>query len=331
MLLGSCFEPSWIRRGRLAAKVAEASAQQRIDIKLLCGDQVYLDPVQDHFRNPSAARAYELYRRTWTHVDFAAVLAQGANYFCPDDHDLWDNYTTGQVKTPADQARDRVARALFDAFQGGKGLQTFYIHPLRVALVDARLSRTELDPPSPECMTKADLQALTTFVKDGGEGPCVIVIGQPLFGERGYKPEKSFGTDIPQYTEQFDALSRAILESPSSVLILTGDLHFGRIAHGTKKNGKRLIEVISSPLSLSFIRYLVGIARPWRKAHESFPSGACHAREIETECYRIRSPHFVTLDFEQGSKGNTARLECRSWSTRLASRKGGRVIFSGEI
>jgi hypothetical protein len=259
------------------------------------------------------------------------LLAEGANFFCPDDHDLWGDYTLGKGAEPENRDRDRFARDLFRAFQGGEGLQTFSVGRLRVALVDARLSRTDLDANPAGFMTDDDLERLVSFLQDEGDGPCVLVVGQPLFGERWYR--HCFGTDIPQYDRQFRTLSQAMLSCGSSVLVLTGDLHFGRVSYGVKPNGKRLIELISSPLSLPPLRRLAGVARPWRRALRWFPSadapGACR---IETDCsYRLTTSHFVTLDFQQGSSAGAVDVECRSWPTSGSSIAPGTVIYRAQV
>ena len=81
-------------------------------------------------------------------------------------------------------------------------------------------------------------------------GPGVLVIGQPLFSEKAGRLFGTFGDwNLPDYS-QYGQLARLLAQSPHSIVILTGDVHYGRIAWCTLISGGELIEVISSPMSL---------------------------------------------------------------------------------
>jgi hypothetical protein len=126
------------------------------------------------------------------------------------------------------------------------------------------------------------------------KGPGVLVLGQPLFGEVGRSIR--MGPDLPEYRRQFGDLSRALLEAPCSTLILSGDLHWGRVAHGVTARKQRLVEVISSPLRLSAPRKATQLLRPWRRALPRFPEGSGPLIRTKASS-RLYKPHFVTLEF----------------------------------
>ncbi|HFE44486.1 MAG TPA: hypothetical protein ENJ18_03185, partial [Nannocystis exedens] len=190
LLLGSCFD----RRGRAASAVGNLprllSGQRLPHLKLLCGDQIYLDlPVFSVIpRQPAETYRYVLgkYLRNWAPGGslgrggaslangFGDLLRHGANLFLSDDHEFWNNYpfAASQVSFSYTSAgRRRLAdlgSAFVRGFQGqsgrGEGLRTFKEIQIGVAgepgslvilSLDGRLCRTrEL------CHWPADLGAL---------------------------------------------------------------------------------------------------------------------------------------------------------------------------
>src|SRR5215217_2874694 len=106
ILLGSCFYGPNDTDGLVGATYHHISAQQRPDIKVLCGDQVYLDnPWRETtlrwwnaLEPPGSFRTtlFDKYVENWTQsigqdAGFLQLLRDGANYFCSDDHELWNN------------------------------------------------------------------------------------------------------------------------------------------------------------------------------------------------------------------------------------------------
>ena len=104
--------------------------------------------------------------------------------------------------------------------------------------------------------------------------------------------------------------------SQQTLVILTGDVHYGRIARSSLRSGRDLIEIISSPLSLVDEK-----ARgSWKKAPERFPSGrpdvttsASLARsDVVTDVeFAPTDSHFLTLEFTR--RGPGAHLRLRYW------------------
>ena len=106
LLLGSCFYKPGDCAGMVGKTYSCIPAEEKPDIKVLCGDQVYLDnPWYETtlswyggHRKPGAFREMLLnkYWDTWTHAPdegagFRQLLRHGANYFCSDDHEFWNN------------------------------------------------------------------------------------------------------------------------------------------------------------------------------------------------------------------------------------------------
>lgn len=300
VVLGSCFEPTRLGRERLK-RTLDGLEGPRPAVKLLCGDQVYLDPMpppltREWWKGTPQARTAFIYRRTWTHPGFGALLKSGMNVFCPDDHDLWNDYTIedGEKQKPREDAAKRAIKM----FQCVAPLQQFAVPPLRFMVVDTRQQRTLPDSKPPEFMAERKLDDVVTWIGEG-TGPGVLVLGQPIFGERGYHGK--FGPDIPMYTHQFNRLAKALLNAPSSILVLSGDVHWGRVALARNRRGKSLIEVISSPLGIKPARAASIIARPCRDALPEFSDGSAACAVETIEASKVTSAHFATLDFRAES------------------------------
>ena len=98
-------------------------------------------------------------------------------------------------------------------------------------------------------MTAADMAEIRTWAHGLTSLGC-LVLGQVLFTAAGRDDQlrhMDLGLpDFRQYTELLDALRRAT----HAVVILTGDVHFGRVAVCQFLNGQEIVEVIASPLAL---------------------------------------------------------------------------------
>lgn len=102
LLLGSCFYGPEDRDGAVGKAYHHIPEAGRPDVKVLCGDQVYLDnPWKETTfkwylgnRKPGVFRAmlFDKYMANWGQdAGFRRLLADGANYFCSDDHEFWNN------------------------------------------------------------------------------------------------------------------------------------------------------------------------------------------------------------------------------------------------
>ena len=108
ILLGSCFAQKKDGAGNVGRTFALLPSDVRPDLKLLCGDQVYLDAPSFWTVFPAVTegelkrRLLESYLAAWTQEPgYHTLLADGPNAFTADDHDFWNNAPKGSVTAPA--------------------------------------------------------------------------------------------------------------------------------------------------------------------------------------------------------------------------------------
>lgn len=226
------------------------SSAVRPDITVLCGDQVYLDIgfdslslIPDEIRE----RISEDYADHWQ--ELGSILSRGGTWMLPDDHEFWNDYPFVDSLIPTlvslkiDHVREAWTKAALDAIeniQRSPLVEWFSIgDELTVCFADVRTHRTE------EGFLPTDgLERLLAWAS-GRNSPAILVLSQPLVVTRNRNERNllSFGS---QYTE----LLRALASSHHDVVVLSGDVHFGRILSVEIGDlGTRLIEVVSSPLS----------------------------------------------------------------------------------
>jgi len=162
----------------------------------------------------------------------------------------------------------------------------------------------------------------------GLQGPGVLVCGQPIFAERvGFKGRFT-DWNLPNYA-QYPRLVELLSSAQHSIVILTGDVHFGRVATCRLPSGQELIEVISSPLSL--VDKAVGGS--WKRAPDFFPAinvpGIVSA-PVRTETYAVTSNHFVTVEFS--AIGSAVSMAARAWPiTESGEIEKSSVVFERRI
>ncbi len=342
VLLGSCFAR---RRdggsvGRAFARLA-ANTQFRPHLKFLSGDQVYLDDPASEFavRKHSGGELEQLflqnYKDTWNdgseQEGFRSLLGTGANYFTADDHEYWNNYPHAAAYAPWDTwgsggraTWGRLARNLYRNLQTDVATESFAVGGLSFFVADTRSDR---DPDRKTFMKPADFGALTAWIA-GLAGPGVLVIGQTLFATRAGglldKLKRNVGDWALPDHDQYEDLARALLGSRHSIVVLTGDVHYGRIGRCPidAADGTEIIEIIASPLSL--VSGLAGgkPVKPGDEEPERFPpfeiAGLPRPR-IEYEPRFVVSPkdpkhiadHFVTVSFTD--LGQSVRVAVKAW------------------
>lgn len=341
VLLGSCFH---VKNDR---GVGSAFLNgPRPDIKILCGDQVYLDAPASHFLLHTHSRSemeqmfFETYQRTWEHSGpaggFVNLVQDGANYLSCDDHEFWNNgptfgiyvrdtWTSGGRNTWWD-----VASRLYGAFQSDRAIERFSVGELSFLLADTRVHR---DSDRQRLMTDADWSEVCAWVDDL-DGPGVLVLGQPVFTKQGGVLARFTDWNLPDFA-QYAQLARALGNASHSVVIMTGDVHFGRVAHCQllpRAGGRapRLIEVIASPMSLVDSR----VGGSWDAAPPVFPAFAVPgvpARPVTTvDGVKMRSDHFMTIEFSGVAGG--ARMRVKTWPIVAdTANPAGRQVFEDTI
>ena len=321
VLLGSCFCLEKDKAGTAGRRVVQLPADAQPDMNILCGDQVYLDAPWYDFtlnrlsKNEIERRTAEKYERAWSPDangwGFAGILERGPNYFLADDHELWNNapFKSFALNTWDQASRDdwkRVALELYRLFQSPRATHEFSVGQLSFYLADTRVSREgDLDG---SFLAPNDLRDLRRWIGHL-TGPGVLVLGQPLFTKPAksfWKPEVFSDYGLPDYEAQYRELVQAVTSTSHSIIVLTGDVHFGRVSWCPLPNGAEIIEIISSPLSLVDAR----AGKKWERPPDTFPyvdmPGAPARTVLTAGALQEWVDHFLTLDFS--ATGNVVSL-----------------------
>lgn len=232
------------------------------DIKFMSGDQVYLDIGFDSLSfipSEIRQRIADDYALHWQAL--GSLLSNGGTWMLPDDHEYWNDFPNYKSNIPQLQAlrlssvRKAWHKASLDAvnnIQRSAKVESFTIgNDLSICLADLRTFRNDRGFTSAEFLQKIVEWA------EGLTQPGVFVSPQPLIVDKN-KTENN----LLSYKAQYSELLKALASSGHDIVLLSGDVHFGRISSvplsDNKTNGPRLIEIISSPLSN--LTYLNGIA-----------------------------------------------------------------------
>jgi hypothetical protein len=343
VLVGSCYCVANDRDARLARAAALLAREQSSpDVKFLCGDQVYIDTPPNYAWAPHE-RAELLdkflgdYLETWSDRGLLPLLRQGATYFTSDDHEFWNEYPAMRGQGGRTAAWESLARGLFEVFQRREDHAPLDACGLSFFALDTRLDRDgSLDcfaPPARLAAVEAWLASL--------QGPGVLVLGETFFGEKrtvGVSMTRLVGKLISQPTisgtlvefAQYQQLAALLARSQKTVLIVAGDVHWGRIADCRLPNGTRLLEVVSSPLTL-VDGGLSRLGRPWTPAPSPFEAGGLSA-EVHTvggspgHPYKAEHDHFCTLEFSRPVSGPGVHLAVRHWRVDSHERTG-EIVF----
>jgi hypothetical protein len=179
---------------------------------------------------------------------------------------------------------------------------------LSVLMIDTRLNRL---PDRSALMSAADFAAFETWVSNL-TSPGILIVGQPIFappsGLKGNIADWNF-PDFAQYAD----ICRVLLASRQTIIVLTGDVHYGRVASATLPSGAELVEIVSSPLAL--VNPAAG--GKWEAAPRRFPSvpiPRLASIPVTTDnTWRRFANHFVTL--ELNDSGGGLCVVVRTWET----------------
>jgi hypothetical protein len=319
LFIGSCFSRSTASEdGNNVLGLHDLLRADPPHLKILCGDQVYLDiPVAERIPHDQAAMqrfVLDKYLTNWGELGrgssgFGDLLRTGSSLFTCDDHEFWNNYPNAAIYAPS--LYDATRRQTFsDSAQ--RALKLFQRIPPSIRVVKLgrganRLTLITLDGRLYRSASRAhrsdDLKLLASTLRTC-PGPALIVLSQPLLDSaHNSRIKRWFAThvmdlhlaDFADYRE----LVAAIAACPHDVCVLSGDIHGGRI---TAQSGARhtLYEVITSPLSL------VGPSKQWGGA---LPENEYPDLEGTHEKYRpAGQPRCGPIQHNQGALLSLSRI-----------------------
>jgi hypothetical protein len=325
LMLASCFYADEDKAGVAGVSMDSVLRGVTPDMLLLMGDQVYLDlpPIKNlPDARPALARKFEQdYARNWFDEGAYFKVLHAAPYACmPDDHDYWNNFPMPSVQSQntwnaaGRAAWGDVARMLYGQFQHvdptpvGTPVQ-IDVDPLSFFILDSRAWR---DPDFQFTMTQQARDALADWVsrciRERKLG--VFANGQSLLMPRAGTLNKRFGDSTMNNYADFrfliGQLDRLMREA-GDVLLLTGDMHWGRIVRLTPKDalnsGMQMVELISSPTSLVVTPLRDPLAVAQADKRELWPrhSDATLVGGV-VELEGARSPFFASTPFRH--RGN---------------------------
>ena len=224
ILLGSCFAQKKDGAGNVGRTFALLPSDVRPDLKLLCGDQVYLDAPSFWTVFPAFTegelkrRLLESYLAAWTQEPgYHTLLADGPNAFTADDHDFWNNAPKGSVTAPATLIpglRKRwldEATRLYRAFQRpDSGLIEMDMEGLSIRVGEVRVDRTDTDE---RFMTATDLDKIRTWASDL-KSPGCLVLGQVLFTAPAGTISRHMDLGLPDFQQYSRAARRPAPGTP---------------------------------------------------------------------------------------------------------------------
>ena len=259
VLLGSCFCKREDDEGAVGRTYAQLPAGSRPDVKILCGDQVYLDDPWAHYLWHThdipelEGEFFRNYRDTWMQEPgFRQLLTQGANYFSPDDHEYWNNAPDAATVIRDTWSRNgrqewfTTARQFYQMFQNPAPITTFTVDPLSFLIADTRSNRSSNQT---DFMQQTDLQAVAQWIQNL-PGPASSSSGSHSSAE---KPAACSGPSATGICRTITSMAsspdcshnRPTRSSSSLAMCITV------ASPGVPLiSGGELIEVISSPMSL---------------------------------------------------------------------------------
>ncbi|MBN8432225.1 hypothetical protein JF535_15355 [Microbulbifer salipaludis] len=356
---GTCFYRH-TDHGALAEAFTGLPEAYRPNVSVLGGDQVYLDTAYANRGwvltpgfgsanfSPLALRSEtnirrklrrifsREYRKTWR-GGLRQLLSAGQHYFLAGDHEFWNDYPNPPGFLPTLWSakvrhiwRD-CARQLFDAYQL-PDIQTcsrFDIgDDLSFFVLDTRLQRGRgRDGQFTDAATLERLQQWLT----GLRCPGVLVLPAPVLtrwqssGKRSLMVKLGLGDHTLADTGQYETLVRALNACPQDVLIVAGDVHFSRLAR-FELNGKKVLEVVSSPLSC-----LPSAPAAANQHPDVFPDRPIEGIRAEVEYLKagttrphkrsvISNNNFVTLSFTRACAGVSVDVVC--WNVNARNGQG---------
>jgi hypothetical protein len=345
VLLISCFDYSTYGQlyGEVLPRIVRGADAPHLTIFM--GDQVYLDlPTIANFEDDPVwlANKFERdYVRNWFSGAFSQGLGLAAMAFVPDDHEYWNNYPhaspfiQNSLSTGGKKHWREAARACYAGFQWGLAdpLGTsleLNVKPLSFMLVD---SRTERDEDLKQLLSPVAARRFADWAVEVARDPelsaAVVVTGQSLL-EDPVASVKGAIADyaLANYEGPYKALVTAlatITDSGKPVLLLTGDVHWGRVTsvRDRRRDTTAMHEVISSPTSLvatigaDQVSDVTGTVKSWFGAEDPWPR---HAETKKPPAHLPHSGQRFRTETWWSHRGNQCAM------LRIARRGSGTVV-----
>lgn len=360
-----CLEARARRPYELGASPAPDPRRGLPTATFLVGDQIYAD-VPRSSRRTLVGLYRGRYGDAWQSSRLGAVLAHGGSFFTGDDHEFWNGYPERMLwlSRSWDGKWRRTARIAADGFWCHQGIWNFPpgldgglsravgwawgpLGEVDLFVADARTERTDREarrcpglsgagnggcPPGrlPGFLSGEQREALVSWVR-GIRRLGLLVLPQPLAQTGG-----RFDNALSDYPADFEplreALYAAVVGRGVSVVVLSGDIHWGRLIswRPDATSPGRLVEFVASPigrvglLSILHSRFDVGAARD--------PRGRPKPEELAVLSPRFAAAraarHFATgencfglLELTEDSTGRPrARFELWSLQTKRPAR-----------
>lgn len=328
VLMFSCFHQAENSQALVSQTYLNIPAAERQDLCLGMGDQVYLDlPTLNNYPDNEAKLAdrFERYYRTnWTTtLGIEPLLKSAPSVFCPDDHEYWNNFPhrspviQNSWKQGSRQRWKNAADQLYDAYQcaapaeRGDSVEVD-VDPLSILVLDQRSQRRDDRSATltPDALQQLDdwVDRLIAEKKIGA-----VVTGQSLLDRPVGKFQGAVADwMLPNYGDYeriVKSLSR-LSEAGRPVLLLTGDVHWGRVTRIKEAGRTRFVEIVCSPSALvstvgsdqlksigaGFRRFFKGEEARWPR-HSSAPDAEPYfAQQVFGKRYRTQVVYKHTGD-----------------------------------
>lgn len=273
--LFSCYFPSEEYYGNA---MRARSILQMLDIvphiKIFAGDQIYGDVPSSSNSIKSIYR--DRHREIFEDDRLGGLLSYGANLFTCDDHEYWNSYPESAwwLSRTYDRNWMEARQEATTHFYQNQGILNFStgftggdtdnrcwcsgkLSGLDVFVTDTRTDRSSRDNARrgqentssvPSAMSSRQLDALCRWL-DQVDRLGLLVLGQPL-----WLLSESYDNALCDYSEFdviLDRLARNMRDRDVTYIILTGDIHWGRLTtlRNPLRPASQLIEFVSSPIA----------------------------------------------------------------------------------
>lgn len=258
LALASCFSNDFKRDADYLRVLQGAAGYAPLAAKLLVGDNLYLDvgPGVGSERSAFESTA-DCYLQHFWRGGYADVLSYLPTFTMWDDHEFWNNFPehqfwlTRSLGHAHDTYRD-ASLAGIKAFQSvlnpapaaRQGLSyRFELPGLSVFALDLRAGRSMHDANPPVLCSEPELLAFERWAA-ALKGPGALIVGQPLWSGPGDWQD----WNPPAFVSQYTRIWRALAAAPFDMVILTGDVHHSRLLEISVGPGRRVWELVSSPV-----------------------------------------------------------------------------------